>query len=101
MRIYIKRFRDRRDDGRVLDMTPEGEFRTDPPEWNAPIQDAPWATRVMRYALVVVVLGGVILVAALALWLALLMIPVVVGALALGYAAYRWRLYKESRDRRI
>jgi hypothetical protein len=96
MKVYIKRFRNQADEPPVLDMTPEGEFRG-APGWKPPGSTTPWANKLLRYALVVAVLGGFVLVAALALWLALLMIPVVAAAAIIGYAAYHWRRYKEGR----
>ena len=85
MKIIINRAVDR--DGKpVLDMTPEGAFRTPPP--------TPWATRILRYAIVVAVVAGGLAVAALALWFALMLIPVVLGAALVAYLAFRWRVWQ-------
>jgi len=106
MKIYIKRFRDARDDdGRTLDMTPDGEFRSPPPGAGWPPNGGmggpatPWADRLLRYAVLTAILGGAVVIAALALWFALLLIPVVVGAALIGYGAYRWRLWQAMRGR--
>ena len=96
MKTHFQRFRP--DDGRTLDMTPEGEF-VSPPPYGAPGRNTPWANRLLRYAVLVAVFGGLVLVAALALWLALVMIPVVLAAVAIAYAAYRWRLWQATRSR--
>ena len=42
MKIIINRMANSDDDGRTLDMTPDGEFRTPPP--------MPWSARILRYA---------------------------------------------------
>lgn len=82
--------RDPRLGGPTLDMTPEGEFRTPPP--------TPWATKLLRYAIVVAVLAGAFAVAALVLWAALIMIPIAIGAALVAYGAFRWRMWKLRRQ---
>lgn len=96
MKINIQRTRP--DDGRTLDMTPDGEFVSPPPGGYGGAR-TPWSSRLLRTAVLVAVLGGVVIVAGLALWLALLMVPVVLAAAAIGYGAYRWRLWQASRGR--
>lgn len=71
-----------------LDMTPEGEFR-DPPA-------VPLAERIFRYALVFAVLAGLVCVALLALWFAIALIPVVLGAALIAWLAFRYRLWQAS-----
>ena len=77
--------------GPVLDMTPDGQFRTPPP--------TPWASRILRYAIVVAVVAGGLAIAALALWFALMLIPVVLGAALVAYFALRWRVWQAQRGR--
>jgi len=89
MKFIIQRIGTPGDDGRTLDMTPDGQFRTPP--------QAPWAARILRYAIVVAVLAGALAAAALVLWFALLLIPVAIGAALIAYAAFRWRLWKLRR----
>jgi hypothetical protein len=71
---------------RTLDMTPDGAFR-DPPT-------APWAERILRGAVMVGIIAGMLGLAALALWFALLLIPLAALAGLIGYAAWRWRLWR-------
>lgn len=101
MKVYVKRFRSRPEEGPTLDMTPDGAFRDgdyrDGADWPDHAEATPWANKLIRYAMVIGVLGAFVLVAAVALWLALLMIPIVAAAGIIGYAAYRWRMYKEGR----
>ena len=97
MKIHFQRFRS--DDGRTLDMTPEGEFVSPPPGSGFPDANTPWANRLLRAAVLVAVIGGLVVFAALALWLALVMIPVVLAAAAIAYGAYRWRLWQATRAR--
>ena len=90
MKFIIHRIGTPGDDGRTLDMTPDGQFRTPP--------QAPWAARILRYAIVVAVLAGALAAAALVLWFALILIPVAIGAALVAYAAFRWRLWKLRRS---
>jgi len=78
--------RDPRPGGPTLDMTPRGEFRTPP--------STPWATKLLRYAIVIAVLAGGFAVAALVLWAALLMIPIAIGAALVAYGAFRWQQWR-------
>lgn len=88
----------RRDAGRTLDMTPEGEFVAPPYGYRAGGQ-VPWSAKLLRAAVLVAVLGAMVIIAGLALWLALLMIPVVLIAAGVGYGAWRWRLWQATRGR--
>jgi hypothetical protein len=72
--------------GRILDMTPDGGFRDPHP--------APLADRLFRGALIVAVIGAMLGIAALALWFALLLIPVILAAGLLAYGLFRWRLWR-------
>lgn len=85
--------RSRRDQAPLLDMTPDGEFVSR--RYREPGQS--WSARLLRAAVLVAALGAVIIVAGLALWLALLMIPVVLVASAIAYGAWRWRLWQAGR----
>ena len=70
-------------------MTPDGRF-VEPPA-------ASLATQLLRYALIVAVLAGGLAIAALALWFALVLIPVAIGAALVAYGAFRWRLWRLQR----
>jgi hypothetical protein len=78
-----------------LDMTPDGRFR-EPPGTSL-------ATRIARTALVIAVLSGVVAALILALWFALALIPVAIGAALVAWAAFRfqlWRMRRSARNRR-
>jgi nitrogen fixation-related uncharacterized protein len=79
--------------GPTLDMTPEGEFRTPP--------RAPWSVKLLRYAIVVAVLAGMLAVAALMLWAVLILIPVAIGAALVAYGLFRWRVWKARRAQSV
>ncbi|MCW3476796.1 hypothetical protein [Limobrevibacterium gyesilva] len=86
MRIIIRRPGDDRD----LNMTPEGEFLDPPP--------ASLATRVFRAALIIAVVAAGLALAALALWFALMLIPIAAGAALIAWGAFRWRVWRARRS---
>jgi uncharacterized membrane protein YdbT with pleckstrin-like domain len=71
---------------RLLDMNPDGSFR-DPPQ-------APLATRLALGAIVVAVLAGGLALAALAFWLAIILIPLAIGAALVAYLGFRFQLWR-------
>ncbi len=89
MKIILQRMVNAGDDSRTIDMTADGRFRGPPP--------TPWALQILRYAIVVGVLAAGLAMAAFALWFALMLIPIVIGAALVAYAAFRWRLWKARR----
>src|SRR6185369_15641274 len=72
-----------------LEMTPDGRFREPP--------GLPLATRIARAALVVAVLAGLVSLLIVALWFALILIPVAVCAALIAWAAFRFQLWKMRR----
>jgi hypothetical protein len=72
--------------GPTLDMTPEGEFRRPP--------RAPIGMRIAAGAILVALLAGGIAAAALAFWLAVMLVPVIAGAILVGYLALRFQLWR-------
>ncbi len=86
MRIHISQFRS----GPQLDMTPDGQFLEPPRETTA--------EKLLRYGVVVAAIAGLLALAALAFWLAVMLIPVVIVAAAVAYAAFRWRMWKLGRS---
>src|SRR5579871_3945476 len=70
----------------VLDMTPEGAFRTPP--------RMPAATRIGAVAALIALGAGAIAIAALLLWAAVLLIPVAIAAGAVAYLAFRFQLWR-------
>ncbi|HVY15911.1 MAG TPA: hypothetical protein VHB27_11840 [Rhodopila sp.] len=73
-----------------IDMTPEGEF-VDPPR-------PPILTRVMMWAIVVAVLAGALSIAAFALWLFLLLLPIALGAAAVAYGVFRFQAWRAQQS---
>lgn len=67
-------------------MTLEGEF--------APTHSRPWTDRILFWAIVVAVLAGASVVAALALWVALAILPIAAGAALIAYAVFRYRIWQ-------
>jgi hypothetical protein len=90
MKVYIHRMTGERLGVPTLDMTPEGEFRTPP--------QPTWAQRILRAAIVVAVLAAGLAIAALALWFALILIPIALGAALVAYLAFRWRIWQARRS---
>jgi hypothetical protein len=82
MRIIIHEVRD----GRTIDMNPDGSF-------SAP-RATPLADRILRGAIVVAALTAMAGIGLLALWAALIMIPVALAAAAVAYGAWRWRMWR-------
>ena len=73
-----------------LDMTINGDF-VSPPK-------APVTSRILMWAIVVAVLAGAISLAALALWVALLILPVALGAAVIAWAMLRYRVWRAQRS---
>ncbi len=86
MRIII---RDVRDDGRTIDMNPDGSF-------NAP-RATPLADRILRGAVVLAALTIMIGMGLLALWAAMFIIPVALASAAVAYGAWRWQVWRNRR----
>ena len=73
-----------------LDMLPDGTFRTPP--------KPPIATRIFVWAVVIAVLTGALATAAFALWIALLLLPVALGAAVIAWLAFRFQLWRWGRS---
>jgi hypothetical protein len=69
-----------------LDMTLEGEFVAPP--------TAPVSARIMMWAVVVAIITGGLAVAAIALWLAMMILPVALGAALVAYLLFRYRMWR-------
>jgi hypothetical protein len=83
----------------TLDMLPDGRFRSEP----RPTAGVPISAKLMVGAVLVAVVAGAISVAALALWLLSLALPVLILAGVGAWAAYRfrrWQLLRGARDLR-
>jgi hypothetical protein len=79
-----------RSSDRDLDMTLEGRF-VEPPR-------PPLLPRVMLWAIIVAVLAGALSIAAFALWFALLILPVAVGAAVVAYVVFRFQSWRAQRS---
>ena len=75
----------------VIDMAPDGTFRSKPPGMRAPL-----SFKLLLGATIVAVLAGAAAVAALALWIAALLLPVAVVAVVVAWAAYKYRAWRRG-----
>jgi hypothetical protein len=72
-----------------LDMTIEGEFVSPP--------TPPIASRILMWVVVIAIVAGALSLAAFALWLALLILPVALGAGIIAWAMFRYRMWRMQR----
>jgi hypothetical protein len=72
-----------------LDMTLEGEFVSPP--------TPPISSRILMWAVVVALIAGALSLAAFALWIALLILPVAFGAAIVAYVIFRYRVWRAQR----
>jgi hypothetical protein len=70
-----------------LDLLPGGSFRPRRP---------PLAARVFRWAVIVALVAGLLALAAVALWFALVLIPVAIGAGLIAWLAFRYQLWRSG-----
>lgn len=68
-----------------IELLPDGSYRPRRP---------PIATRIFAWAVVIGVAAGALAVASLALWFALILIPVVVAAGLIAWLAFRYQLWR-------
>ena len=70
----------------TLDMTPDGRFRV-------PMggKQMPWSMKLLLVAVAVALLGSALTLAALALWVAASLLPVVLIAAAVAWATLKYR----------
>ena len=76
----------------TIDMTVDGSF-VDPPA-------SPIAARIFRIAIVVALAAGALALAGLMIWFALMLIPVMLAAGFVAWAAWRWQLWRATRRAR-
>ena len=74
----------------MIDMTPDGQFRR-------PARPS-FGGRLIVVAIGIAVVTGAAALAALALWFALILIPVAAVAALAGYLMIRYRLWRNRRD---
>ena len=86
------RWRDRRDTtGPVIDMSTDGRF-VDPAR-----RPSALPAKVFGVAVLVAVLAGAAVIALLALWLALQLIPIAIGAAIVAYGVFRFQMWRARR----
>lgn len=71
-------------------MLPDGSFRRPP--------RPPIMTRVFLWAVVIAVIAGGLAAAAVALWLALVLIPVALAAAVIAWLAFRFQSWRAGRS---
>jgi hypothetical protein len=69
-------------------MTPDGEFRMPP--------RPPLLKRILVWALLVAVIAGSFAMAAVALWLALIILPIAILAALLAWGIYRYQVWRNG-----
>lgn len=81
----------------VIDMTPDGRFR-EPLRQGAPGigPRVPLSFKLLIGAVMVAVLAGTVAVAALALWVVSMLLPVMVIAAGIAYASFKYRQWRRS-----
>ena len=77
----------------VLDMTPDGQFR-EPLRQGAGAPRVPASFKLLIGAVVVAILAGTAAVAALALWVVSMLLPVMIIAGGVAYAAFKYRQWR-------
>jgi hypothetical protein len=75
-----------------LDLLPDGSYRRRRP---------PVAARIFAWAIVIAAVAGALAVAALALWIALILIPVVLVAGVIAWLAFRYQLWRAASRRDV
>ncbi len=82
-----------------IDMNADGSFRTPPQAQfsaNAFSAPGPLSATLLRWALIVAGVATVGAVAFFVLWLALVMVPIAIGAAAIAYGVLRYRMWKSG-----
>ncbi len=70
-------------------MTINGEFVSPPA--------APISSRILMWAIVIALLAGALSLAAFALWIALIILPVAFGAAVVAWVMFRYRVWRAQR----
>ena len=78
----------------TLDMTPDGAFRT-PPRVGGGAR-APLSFKLLFGAVIVAVLAGAAAMAALALWVVSLLLPVAIIAVGVAWATFKYRQWRRG-----
>jgi fatty acid desaturase len=75
--------------GPEIDLLPDGSYRP---------RRAPVAARIFAWALVIAVVAAAFALAALALWFALILIPIIAVAGVIAWLAFRYQMWRAGRD---
>ena len=78
------------DDTRIIEMNLNGEFISSPTRPRPPV-----SARLMAWAIIASVISLAVLIVAVTFWFVVMILPLVLGAAAVAYIAYRyqkWRL---------
>ncbi len=75
----------------VIDMTPDGAFRVPPRRAGVPL-----SFKLMVGAGIIAVLAGAASIAALALWVVSLLLPVLVIAAGVAWVSFKYRQWKRT-----
>jgi hypothetical protein len=81
------------DDKRIIDMTLAGDFVSPPRPPRPPI-----GTQIMLWAIVAMVLAVTALIVAVTFWFVLMILPLVLAAGLIAYAAFRYQLWRAGRS---
>ncbi|HME23152.1 MAG TPA: hypothetical protein VKI44_17775 [Acetobacteraceae bacterium] len=73
-----------------LDLLPDGSYRPRRP---------PVSSRIFAWAIVIAVVAAALVAAALALWFALILIPVMVVAGLIAWLAFRYQVWRAGQGR--
>jgi uncharacterized membrane-anchored protein len=73
-----------------LDMTIDGEFVVPP--------KPPISSRILMTAIVIAIMAGALSLAAFALWIALIILPVAFAAGVVAWAMFRYRVWRAQQD---
>ncbi len=71
-------------------MTLNGEF-VSPPK-------APLSSRIMVWAIIIAVIAGGLTMAALALWVAMIILPIAIAAAVIAWAMFRYRMWRAGQS---
>ncbi len=75
----------------TIDMNPDGSFAAPPPR-----AGLPWSARIALAAFAVSFVTGLVAVAALALYIAAILIPVMILAGIGGYLGLKWQAWRQA-----
>jgi hypothetical protein len=78
-----------KDDNRIIEMTLDGEFVSPPPPPRPPV-----GTRIMLWVVGGTVVATAFMIVALAFWLVVMILPLVIGAAAVAYLAHRYQVWR-------